>query len=88
MSLERSVHDLHVDIFVLKIGQEMMSLEPLEVTQLFDFSRFSRSSDRQACATTATSLTALLSGNSKRRGMHTAKDGKKTSCRLAKKRTL
>ena len=63
VSLERSLHDLNVDIFVLKIGQEMMSLQPFEVTQLFDFGRFSLSSDRQEWAATVTSLTGMVTRN-------------------------
>ena len=60
MSLERSPRDLNVDIFVLKIGKDMMSLQSFEVNQLFDFGRFSLSSDRKAWEATTTSLTALL----------------------------
>ena len=86
MSLERSLYDLNVDIFDLKIGQEMTSLQPFEVTQLFDFGRFSKSSDRQGWAATAT-YSLHFYGNLKRRGMYAANDGKKTSCRLAKERS-
>ena len=54
MSVNRSLHDLNVDNNVLKVGQEMMSQQPFEVIQLFDFGRFSRSSDWQAWTATAT----------------------------------
>ena len=37
ISLERSFHYLNADTLLLKIGQEMTTLQPFEVTQLIDF---------------------------------------------------